>query len=343
MLYDDQDQHVNDGREATSKNKVWKRIWGLCIPPKVRVFWWRVVNGFLPSRGELHRRHIEPTPNCETCGADEESIKHVLMDCTVAKSFWAEVKKLTGAKLPRLHPRSWAHDLVDPVLCSPKDAAIFLCGMWSLWMARNKQRHGEAAWPVRLAVQWVKDTSYDLWQLAHPPKIPKVVPTASQQWQNRLLGGSNAMSAYFFEGNRTGATGVVLRDHDGQSYGGSARWYELSLNALTSEALACRDGLQYARNRGTSKIILESDCQVLVSLWENHARQRSEIQPILLHMEELNRSFEDFSLCFVNRICNRLAHECAGLVSRENLVEEWLIIPPCLRATADADCNPSHG
>jgi ribonuclease HI len=151
------------------------------------------------------------------------------------------------------------------------------------------------------------------------------------------------VDASFFEGNRTGATGGVLRDHDGQSYGGSARWYELSLNALTSEALACRDGLQYARNRGTSKIILESDCQVLVSLWENHARQRSEIQPILLHMEELNRSFEDFSLCFVNRICNRLAHECAGLVSRENLVEEWLIIPPCLRATADADCNPSHG
>ena len=65
------------------------------------------------------------------------------MDCTVAKSFWREAKKVTGVKLSELHPLTWAHDLVDPALCPPKDVAIFLCGMWSLWMSMNKQQHGE--------------------------------------------------------------------------------------------------------------------------------------------------------------------------------------------------------
>jgi hypothetical protein len=71
-LYDDNNQPVNDGGASTSDEKTWKRIWGLCVPPKVRVFWWRVVNVFLPTRGVLHKRHIEPNPTCGMCGAADE-------------------------------------------------------------------------------------------------------------------------------------------------------------------------------------------------------------------------------------------------------------------------------
>ena len=50
ILYDDQNQQHSDGRASSSDDKTWKRIWGLCVPPKVRVFWWRVVNGFLSAK-----------------------------------------------------------------------------------------------------------------------------------------------------------------------------------------------------------------------------------------------------------------------------------------------------
>lgn len=59
-------------------------------------------------------------------------------------------------------------------------------------------------------------------------------------------------------------------------------------------------------------------------------------------MEFLSRSFEAFDLCFVSRNCNKLAHECARLVSRDNQVVEWLMTPPELRAILDTDCNPVH-
>lgn len=39
---------------------------------------------FLPASHVLHRRHIEPIANCELCGSGEETIGHVLIDCTVA-------------------------------------------------------------------------------------------------------------------------------------------------------------------------------------------------------------------------------------------------------------------
>jgi hypothetical protein len=42
--------------------------------------------------------------------------------------------------------------------------------MWSLWMARNKRRHGEPEIPVWKVVEWIKNIAFDLWQLSHPIK-----------------------------------------------------------------------------------------------------------------------------------------------------------------------------
>lgn len=86
-LCDEQCRQLEEHWASSSGDITWTRIWKLSVPPKVRVFWWRVVNGFLPTRGVLHRRHVEPIPFCEVCGADDESIKHALLDCTMARMF----------------------------------------------------------------------------------------------------------------------------------------------------------------------------------------------------------------------------------------------------------------
>jgi len=302
------------------------------VPPKVPVFWWRVVNGYLPTRGVLHHRHIEPTANCEVCGEEVESIKHALLDCTVAKAFWAQVRMMTGVKVPQLHPVTWARDLVDPDVFPAKSVAVVLCGMWSLWMSRNKKRHGERDVPVKFAVQWAIDTAFDLWQILHPAKPAAAMANTQRSWQKPPPGWFKCnVDASFHAGNRNAASGVVLRDENGRTCGGKAVWYDHCLNALMAEAMACRDGLIFARTRGVRKLQLETDCQVLVNLWTNRTSQKSEINPILQQMEDLSRSFEAFDLVFINRKCNRFAHECARLVSRDNPVEEWLITPPGLR------------
>ena len=80
-----------------------------------------------------------------------------------------------------------------------------------------------------------------------------------------------------------------------------------------------------------------------MQLWNKRATQRSEVDPLLFQMDEPSRGFEAFDLCFIYRDCNRLAHECARLVNREQPVMEWLITPQGLRATIDDDCNLAHG
>jgi hypothetical protein len=150
----------------------WKAVWKLNVPPKTCVFWWRVLHGFLPTRHKLHRGHVERVANCETCGAPEETIKHALLDCTVARCFWDRIRSLTGVKVPRFHDHdaTWARDLLQPSICPARDVAMILCGMWSLWTSRNERRHGTTLIPVWKAVQWARDTAYDLWHLLHPVK-----------------------------------------------------------------------------------------------------------------------------------------------------------------------------
>lgn len=344
-LYDEHCGQADEHTASTSGDITWSRIWKLNIPPKVRVFWWRVVNGFLPTRGELHRRHIEPLPNCEVCGLADESIKHDLLECTVARAFWEQVKVFTGVKIPMLHPVSWARDIVDPEVIKSIDAGVILCSMWSIWMSRNERKHGKQGVPVKVAVQWAIDTAFDLWLLAHPIKstVPQVSSPRSWQPPERQWIKYN-VDAAFYPGNGTASSGVVLRDHAGRTCGGKAAWYEYCLNALTAEAVACRDGMVYALERGVRRLKLESDCHVLVRLWNDRAIQRSEVDALLKQMEDTSQSFEAFDLSFVSRDCNRLlAHECARLVSQNKPVDEWLITPLGLKEIVDTDCNPFHG
>lgn len=101
LLEDEQDRTVgNHDGPGVSDEQQWKLIWKLDVPPKVKVFWWRVLHEYLPAKKVLHKKHIEPTAFCETYGADEESIRHVLVECTVAKLFWDPTKALIGVKLP---------------------------------------------------------------------------------------------------------------------------------------------------------------------------------------------------------------------------------------------------
>lgn len=110
----------------------------------------------------------------------------------------------------------------------------------------------------------------------------------------------------------------MLRDQDGRTCEGTNKWFEFCLTPLAAEALECCDGMQLAKDQGVNMLLLETDCQVLVSLWVNRSQQKSEISSLLGQMEELSWSFDSFDFRFISRNCNKLARTCARLVSRDN-------------------------
>jgi hypothetical protein len=98
---------------SVSENEVWKKIWKLKVPPKIEF-----------SGGELCMSSY-----CDVCGADEESIRHVLIECTVAQAFWEYAKELTSVKLLKLHPITWARDMLCGRAESEWRKALIIIGM----------------------------------------------------------------------------------------------------------------------------------------------------------------------------------------------------------------------
>lgn len=281
MLNNERCRLLQEDSPRSSCDGDWKLIWRLEVPPKVRVFWWRVMHEFLPAKQILHKRHIERLAACAVCGADQETIRHVLLECTMAKLFWENTKKLAGVKIPYLHPENWARDLLLAEVCSRREATVIICGMWALWMARNQRRHGEKPIYVQQAVTWARDTAFDLWQIMHKAdEVPS--ERIVERWkppENDWI-KCNVDGAYY-SSDGSGATGIVLRDHRGGFAGARAGWQKHSLNALSMEAKAVREGMEFALDKSIRKLVVATDCQELVKLWELGDHQRSVISPIL--------------------------------------------------------------
>ena len=86
-------------------------------PTKIRVLWWRVLKGFLPSFSKLHRCHISDDTSFPMF-VNNESLLHSLIKCDPATRFWNEGESFFEAKLPQLHPMTWARDIPDSMFIS---------------------------------------------------------------------------------------------------------------------------------------------------------------------------------------------------------------------------------
>jgi hypothetical protein len=71
-----------------ANNPVWKMLWDLEIPSKIKIFGWRVLHGMIPCRGVLANQHIGNQGGCPICFKGCEDINHVLFLCDRAREVW---------------------------------------------------------------------------------------------------------------------------------------------------------------------------------------------------------------------------------------------------------------
>ena len=108
---------------------------------------------------------------------------------------------------------------------------------------------------------------------------------------------------------------------------------------LIMEALSMREGTLFAKLRGLSHVIMETDCQELVQLWHTRHNSRSVVAPILDEIGELSCDFSVFEIQHVLRSANLPAHLCAKRACTLNVTECWLEETPSFLVTSLlADC-----
>ena len=92
-------QHGERGEssDGSKSRAIWKLIWNLDCPNKIKHFMWRACRNILPSKCRLKSKGVDVEPNCDVYGR-EENTTHILWDCKTATEVWSASK----VKLPYL-------------------------------------------------------------------------------------------------------------------------------------------------------------------------------------------------------------------------------------------------
>ena len=69
---------------SEGQSKVWKGIWKIKTPNKVRHFIWRVAHDSLPTKVNLQHRHVPVKASCSMCDEPLESLIHCLWLCDLS-------------------------------------------------------------------------------------------------------------------------------------------------------------------------------------------------------------------------------------------------------------------
>lgn len=72
---------MTNSLQTSSTSPVWRTIWKLRVPVKVKIHAWRSLLGAIPCRGVLANRHMITSSQCPIYTSDCESVRHALFKC----------------------------------------------------------------------------------------------------------------------------------------------------------------------------------------------------------------------------------------------------------------------
>uniref|UniRef100_A0A803LRA3 Reverse transcriptase zinc-binding domain-containing protein n=1 Tax=Chenopodium quinoa TaxID=63459 RepID=A0A803LRA3_CHEQI len=70
---------------GAENSTVWNRLWKANIPPKIKLFGWRVLHESIAVRSSLSMRGMSVDSTCPCCGTEPETILHSLFLCQEAR------------------------------------------------------------------------------------------------------------------------------------------------------------------------------------------------------------------------------------------------------------------
>lgn len=81
-------ERMGAGGSSSGQNAIWRSLWNLCVPPKVKLMIWRLLTCSLATKYLLHRRIPLEDISCLRCGALMETDFYIFMECPYAIKVW---------------------------------------------------------------------------------------------------------------------------------------------------------------------------------------------------------------------------------------------------------------
>nr|XP_023904539.1 uncharacterized protein LOC112016250 [Quercus suber] len=299
---------------------LWKGIWSLKVPSKVKNLVWRAVKNSLPTKQNLVRRKVLTDDCCDQCKMQKEDTFHALYLCPKLEEIWLSKQAWNQCSLRQV--TSFV-DLMGHILAENRDPDLFAMVVWAIWKRRNDIRVGKRGENLPNLVQqaqtrlqnFLLHNSATTTSTGQPPT--QWQPPAHQQYKINFDG------ALFKDENQAGL-GVVIRDSKGQVMVSLAQRIPLPSTAIEVEALAARRALEMALETGLNKGVLEGDSLILMKALKSNSHSLAQFGHIVNDIHYLASQFPMISFSHVRRHCNSVAHSIARRALSFSSLQVWM-------------------
>ncbi|KAH9724860.1 putative reverse transcriptase/RNA-dependent DNA polymerase [Citrus sinensis] len=291
--------------DTNSSSRIWKSLWKLEVPGKVRNFLWRAATNVLPTADNLVRRRVDIMPTCSLCHACNETVTHALLECGFAKSCW--MSSAVGFLGHYSSFLDWLESIFSTYSRENCQLAAMIC--WRIWIHRNDRKqlfladvnavngnHGAVCWE-KPCFGWLK---------------------------------CNVDAAIFKAQGKFGV-GCVIRNSGGEFVTARCECFLGIFYSREAEALGIRESLSWVKRLQLPSVIIEMDNrQIFQALTENFSSPNG-FGLIIEECRSLGMSLGEVQFSFMRRSTNFVAHSVGRARGSMSGPGEWSHIPPpCL-------------
>ncbi|CAL1397370.1 unnamed protein product [Linum trigynum] len=239
------------------EESVWKKLWSLQVPPKVRQFMWRFGREILPTGVIVSERNPRWGDRCPFCDQVETQV-HLFSECQWASRICRQFEVVgCFARRGSGSCYEWFKSMAE----SEDEASLesWCVLLWYLWKERNAHMFNGAKLPEEEIPVRTKYFLMDYKQHQHREEVIPT-PVVRNGWRKPTMGRwSVCTDAGVLPTGDTGL-GVVIRDADAKFKYAAAKNIAGKWSSEEVEALAMEMGVQLAYQFQVQEVMLESDC-----------------------------------------------------------------------------------
>lgn len=123
---------------SNNLNPLWKTIWKLKVPNKIRFFMWKIFSDALPTFVNLFKRNSSKTNLCMICKSKPETLPHLFCQCPWVRRLWFACPftfLILSETNFNLH--HWLIECLTSLKLSDWEKGYLCTLMWHIWKCRN--------------------------------------------------------------------------------------------------------------------------------------------------------------------------------------------------------------
>ncbi|CAN1757980.1 Putative ribonuclease H protein At1g65750, partial [Linum perenne] len=309
-----------------SLKKLWKWLWHLDLPPKLKFFLWRVCKNALPTNSGLFRRRCTASSDCVTCYADEETLEHLLFHCAVSSSFWQLVLPSVQCPDAQQSARSWFTNIA--ATASKVLSAEIGFTVWYIWKMRNELLFQNLT-PSLLDLASRRMNDLQRWRTCASTlsSIRSVSSSLSCPLTNSLAPTAFCYKVVcdgaFKASIQKGAYRVILYNIEGHVVDGRVGILNCAA-PICAEAKAIQVAVELVKSIPMNVVVL-TDCQVLVTtIKDDEDNWPWQVSAFLAVIKRLLYWNQQVIVCFSPRSSIQTAHHIAVQARDGTLSADWL-------------------